>query len=816
MAASRSLRRSLWSLRPPQPRLNIYTTRHVSSAAAAAAAPESAAPYPPLTEHIHHNLPPLDRREAISQAPAFSSFLTDTFGRQHDYLRISLTERCNLRCTYCMPESGVPLSPPSELLTSAEIVYLSSLFVAQGVQKIRLTGGEPTVRKDFLALLGQIGALKSKGLKELAITTNGLVLERRLERMVEAGLTGVNISLDTMDPGMFQIMTRRKGWENVMRGIEKVLKLKEEGAGVKLKVNCVVMRGVNDREVVDFVEFTRDRDIEVRFIEYMPFDGNKWSKKKMVSYGEMVDMIREKYPTLRRVGEGKNETSKTWEVPGFKGKLGFITSMTHNFCGTCNRLRITSDGNLKVCLFGNSEVSLRDMIRKDNEGRPMDKEAFEVVRQLEMNRHQGLVGPTEPSIWLDRETELLDIIGMAVKRKKEKHAGMGQLENMKNRPMILIGGNRYSRGPRLLRTARHKSAQKPDSARPEPSHNEAFSISGSVPQETEQTDLEESGDLHIATNDSSPVTRTVSSDSKDAQADSPMRWRGSRAAPRRNNEPRSVDIKNARPQRKFPSFSDSPAEVDSDRSLSKPWTKSTQPEAASASSPNLSSSSAPAPTPSLTHISPTGSISMVDVSSKPPTHRTAIAFGVVKLTSPHLLNMVTTNSLSKGNVLTTAQIAGIQAAKRTSDLIPLCHPLPLSHVNVECTPCPSISYHKAKSNDAKATSPRRAQVVDRVEIVAAVSTMGNTGVEMEALAAVMGAGLTVVDMCKAVDRGMQIDDATVIFKAGGRSGRWRREARWCGNLLRGLVERGMVSGDVMGDLRENGKARGGEPGTEES
>lgn len=340
-----------------------------------------------------------------------------------------------------MPAEGIELSPNKQLLTTAEIVYLSALFVDQGVNKIRLTGGEPTVRKDIVPLMRQIGSLRRSGLKELALTTNGISLHRKLDQMVEAGLTGVNISLDTLDPFQFQLLTRRQGFEAVMKSINRVQDMNKMGAGIKLKVNSVVMRGLNDHQILPFVEKTRDEDIEVRFIEYMPFGGNKWSKDKMLPYEEMLTMIRSKYPSLTRMNDAKNDTSKTWHVPGFKGRIGFITSMTHNFCGTCNRLRITSDGNLKVCLHGNTEVSLRDLLREDQDGEPMNEEAFEAVRQLELDRrkesalnHDGEEG------WISKERRLLDVIGAAVKRKKAKHAGMGELENMSNRPMILIGG----------------------------------------------------------------------------------------------------------------------------------------------------------------------------------------------------------------------------------------------------------------------------------------------------------------------------------------------------------------------------------------
>ncbi|KAI9838086.1 MAG: hypothetical protein M1819_006241 [Sarea resinae] len=432
-------------------RLHIYPTttprcREISSAAAAATIEETPQvdefpppkPFPAPPSRIES---PRSRREqTIKTAKPFSSFLTDDFQRQHDYLRISVTERCNLRCLYCMPEEGVPLSPQAHLLTSPEIFYLSSLFVSQGVTKIRLTGGEPTIRRDIVPLMESIGSLRPKGLRELCLTTNGISLHRKLNRMVEVGLTGVNLSLDTLDPFQFQIMTRRKGFEAVMKSIDRILEMNKLGAGIKLKINCVVMRGLNEREVIPFVEMGREKDIEVRFIEYMPFDGNKWSEGKMLSYQEMLNIIREKYPDLKRIQDHPNDTSKSYKVPGFLGKVGFITSMTHNFCGTCNRLRITSDGNLKVCLFGNSEVSLRDLLREDNNGNPIDEEAFEAIKKIEMDRQQGIAESDTVLGWGERERELLEVIGMAVKRKKAKHAGMGELKNMKNRPMILIGG----------------------------------------------------------------------------------------------------------------------------------------------------------------------------------------------------------------------------------------------------------------------------------------------------------------------------------------------------------------------------------------
>ncbi|XP_031758358.1 molybdenum cofactor biosynthesis protein 1 isoform X3 [Xenopus tropicalis] len=341
-----------------------------------------------------------ERKRFVKEQPVpFSAFLTDSFGRQHNYLRISLTEKCNLRCQYCMPEEGVQLTPKSELLTTQEIVALARLFVQEGVNKIRLTGGEPLIRPDVVDIVAQLRKLE--GLKTIALTTNGINLARQLPKLKDAGLDVLNISLDTLVPAKFEFIVRRKGFHKVMEGIHRAIDLGYS----PVKVNCVVMRGLNEDELLDFVALTEKQPLEVRFIEYMPFDGNKWNFKKMVSYQEMLDTIRQRWPELERLPTEASSTSKNYKVPHFEGQIGFITSMSEHFCGSCNRLRLTADGNLKVCLFGNAEVSLRDWLRSG-------------------------VG----------EEELIQIIGAAVGRKKKQHAGMFNISQMKNRPMILIGG----------------------------------------------------------------------------------------------------------------------------------------------------------------------------------------------------------------------------------------------------------------------------------------------------------------------------------------------------------------------------------------
>nr|XP_045365314.1 molybdenum cofactor biosynthesis protein 1 isoform X5 [Camelus bactrianus] len=363
---------------------------------------------------------PSRRRQFLREhAAPFSAFLTDSFGRRHSYLRISLTEKCNLRCQYCMPEEGVPLTPKADLLTTEEILTLARLFVKEGVDKIRLTGGEPLIRPDVVNIVAHLLASartssliplpvvspaqlrQLEGLRTIGITTNGINLARLLPQLQKAGLSAINISLDTLVPAKFEFIVRRKGFHKVMEGIHKAIELGYS----PVKVNCVVMRGLNEDELLDFVALTKGLPLDVRFIEYMPFDGNKWNFKKMVSYKEMLDTLRQRWPELEKLPEEESSTAKAFKIPGFQGQVSFITSMSEHFCGTCNRLRITADGNLKVCLFGNSEVSLRDHLR---------------------------AGASEE--------ELLSIIGAAVGRKKRQHAGMFNISQMKNRPMILIGG----------------------------------------------------------------------------------------------------------------------------------------------------------------------------------------------------------------------------------------------------------------------------------------------------------------------------------------------------------------------------------------
>ncbi|CEG38378.1 molybdenum cofactor biosynthesis protein a [Plasmopara halstedii] len=328
--------------------------------------------------------------------------IVDQFGRQHTYLRISLTERCNLRCRYCMPEDGVTLQSFENLLTTSEIIRLVSLFASSGVKRIRLTGGEPLLRRDVVELVAQLRAVP--GIESVGITTNGLSLQKKLRALQEAGVDRINISLDTLQPDKFMHITRRQGLTRVMKSIVEAQVL----GFSPLKINCVVQRHFNLDEIVDFVGLTELNRVDVRFIEWMPFDSNRWNDEAFVPFKEMMGLIQTKFPTVKKLKDGSNDTSKAFWIPGFKGQFGFITSMSEHFCGSCNRLRLTADGHLKVCLFGNTEVNLRDAMR------------------------YGFA-----------DNDIRAIVDMAVKRKKFALGGHGDmygLSRAKNRPMILIGG----------------------------------------------------------------------------------------------------------------------------------------------------------------------------------------------------------------------------------------------------------------------------------------------------------------------------------------------------------------------------------------
>uniref|UniRef100_UPI0037E910D3 molybdenum cofactor biosynthesis protein 1 isoform X2 n=1 Tax=Semicossyphus pulcher TaxID=241346 RepID=UPI0037E910D3 len=518
-----------------------------------------------------------------------------------------------------------------------------------------------------------------------------------------------------------------------MEGIDKAIEMGYD----PVKVNCVVMRGLNEDELLDFVALTEKKPLDVRFIEYMPFDGNKWNFKKMVSYQEMLDHIRQQWPHLERLQTGPTDTAKTFKVPGFKGQVGFITSMSDHFCGSCNRLRITADGSLKVCLFGNSEVSLRDVLRSGSS-----------------------------------DEELLQIIGAAVGRKKKQHAGMFSISQMKNRPMILIGTR--------SRTSLPKS---PDSQRAFPivsqPTNDTFTMchSGSrrvLKREESFLCLPDcaasiqaarvcspgtlvSGGVHARShvNKETPNARnnlhsvtplhcsefgqtanlTLCTKTRSCIKD-PLRY----AQARGPNALRNHLIRTPGTHI-FCTLLMNAKIIVKHHNVRLCHNKSTS-EGTNISNTHLDETTEA----QLTHTDAQGRAAMVDVGGKVPTRRTATARATVIL-GPTAFRLLRDNQLAKGDALAVAQLSGIMASKQTSALIPLCHPLPLDHA--------SVTFDLDELRDAAV-------------ITATCHTTGKTGVEMEALTAVSVAALTVYDMCKAVSHDIIITDIKLVSKTGGK------------------------------------------------
>ena len=306
------------------------------------------------------------------------SRIMDTFGRPHSYLRISLTDRCNLRCFYCMPEEGVELMEKPSLMTTDEIVGISKSFVDLGVDTIRLTGGEPLIRKDFDHLVRQLANLGVK----LKLTTNGILLDKYFDLFREVPFSNINISLDSLDKAKSVFITKRDYYDRIMDNIRKAIHLDQN-----IKLNIVLIKGVNDSEISDFVELTKDKKIVVKFIEFMPFKGNKWDWDKGVSRDSILNLLESNFGTIIPMPNPQHSTSVNYKVFGYEGSFGIISTITHPFCSDCNRIRLTADGKMKNCLFANSETDLLTPLR---EGVPIDTIILETIKRKKFSR-DGMV-----------------------------------------------------------------------------------------------------------------------------------------------------------------------------------------------------------------------------------------------------------------------------------------------------------------------------------------------------------------------------------------------------------------------------------------
>ena len=330
-----------------------------------------------------------------------SSMLEDSFARKHNYLRISLTERCNLRCSYCMPIDGVQITPSSKLMNSNEIYEISKIFVSHGVDKIRLTGGEPSVRKDFPDILKRLSSLPVK----LSLTTNAVSIDRYIPLLKLSKTKSINVSLDTLNADRFKKITFRDYFKRVYNNIYMLI-----NSGYQIKINVVLIKGINDDEILDFIEFTKSNSVIVRFIEFMPFDGNQWNREKTVSYEQIMKDISLVYKPhkILRIKDDPNDTTKNYKIVGFKGSFGIISTVTNPFCDRCNRLRLTANGQLKNCLFSKKEQDLLTAFRNKENLEPIIRKAvlgkkavragmetpekFEDIRQHEQNRSMIKIG----------------------------------------------------------------------------------------------------------------------------------------------------------------------------------------------------------------------------------------------------------------------------------------------------------------------------------------------------------------------------------------------------------------------------------------
>ena len=317
---------------------------------------------------------------AAMQGSLNSNFLRDSYGRPIRDLRVSLTDRCNFRCFYCLPHGEPPIAPKEQMLSYEEIEYVCEIFVSLGIEKLRLTGGEPMLRRDIETIIQKLGRLKNFGLQDLALTTNGYFLPERARSLKEAGLDRVTISLDSLKRDVFKRMTGVDVLDKVLAGIAAA---KEAGLE-PIKINAVIVRGHNEDEVADFAAFAREYNVKMRFIEFMPLDsGHDWAREDVVSGSEIRERINERFPLVRmQVARGSETSSRYRFADGAPGEIGIIAPVSEPFCGACSRIRLTADGQIRTCLFSTVEYSLRDVVRS---GASRD-EIIDYIRSVVMKK----------------------------------------------------------------------------------------------------------------------------------------------------------------------------------------------------------------------------------------------------------------------------------------------------------------------------------------------------------------------------------------------------------------------------------------------
>ena len=317
--------------------------------------------------------------------------LEDGHGRRIKDLRLSVTDRCNFRCQYCMPAEGLAWIERAEILTFYEIERLVTVFVSLGIADVRLTGGEPLVRRRFPALVRRLAAID--GLADLSLTTNGYLLERDAAALVEAGIQRVNVSIDSLQRDRFFQITRRDALPQVMRGLHAIGRHPEVHP---VKVNAVAMRGFTEEEALGFAEFARSTDFQVRFIEFMPLDGDRaWTPDSVLTGEELRELIHRTHP-LEELPREPSATARVFHFVDGKGEIGFINPVSEPFCADCNRIRLTADGKLRTCLFSMQETDLRDPLRKGASDGELEAVIRDAVWRKELKHRIGEPGFQQP------------------------------------------------------------------------------------------------------------------------------------------------------------------------------------------------------------------------------------------------------------------------------------------------------------------------------------------------------------------------------------------------------------------------------------
>lgn len=308
--------------------------------------------------------------------------LTDSFGRTINNLRVSVTDQCNFRCIYCMPEEGMIFQPREEILTFEEITRFVGIVTGLGISKLRLTGGEPTVRKDLPVLVRMLAEIP--GVRDMAMTTNGFLLKKMSRDLFEAGLPRINVSLDTLDEEKFRQMTRRDVLHKVLDGLEEATRHFQ----LPIKINVVAMKGYTEDELLDFAELARTGPYQVRFIEFMPLDADRsWTRDQVLDGAEIIARIGEQWPLDAVKRPDQREPADLFRFRDGKGEIGLIASVSEPFCGSCNRIRITADGKLRTCLFSINETDIKALLRGGASDGDIAGTVIEAVRNKEPGHH---------------------------------------------------------------------------------------------------------------------------------------------------------------------------------------------------------------------------------------------------------------------------------------------------------------------------------------------------------------------------------------------------------------------------------------------